>query len=77
MQVLIKVLTDVDKSLVHECPYSNIVLMNQTVDLSSIPNILPRGDYRFVYNTTTKSNEVIGTMQALASVFSSETNTFG
>ena len=74
---LIKVANKLDESLLHECPYSSMMIKNKPLSISNLPSIFSQGEYKITFNFTNQRDEQINFVEFLASIISSEKNSFG
>lgn len=77
LSVIIDIAKSVEPSMIHECPYVNLIAKNKPLTLSALPTIFSQGDYRVTLNFTTRNNEEFLFIEFLLSWISSEKNSFG
>lgn len=73
----INIVKEMDKDLVHECPYTEILIRDKIVNIKSVPSIFAQGHYRSEFNFTSQKNEKICNLENLFYWHSSEKNSFG
>lgn len=72
-----KIIREMEPSAIHPCPYTQLIVVNKTVNIEHLSNIMPNGDYRAVSNFTAKNGDILVTEEFLCSIISSEKNSFG
>ena len=77
LSVIIDIAKSVEPTIIHECPYVNLLTKNKPLTLNALPTIFSQGDYRVTLNFTTRRNEEFLFMEFLASWISSEKSSFG
>lgn len=73
---IIKIGKNIEPTLIHECPYTNFIVNNRTLDISSLPSILNAGTYKVLINAT-QNSKLFAVTEVIMELFSSEKSSFG
>lgn len=61
-----------EPSLIHECPYNDIVVENKPFRIDSLPSVFTGGDYKLTFELMTMNDQRIIFVEVFATWFSSE-----
>lgn len=74
---VVKIVQNLDESLVHPCPFYGYIVKNKPLSISTLPSIFAQGDYKMTFNFTSKKDQGILFIEFLTSLISSEKHSFG
>jgi hypothetical protein len=77
INAIIDIFRKTDTSLIHECPYTQIILDNKPIIVETLPSVFSAGDYKFTIELLAKDDKSILYVETLVYWFSSEKNSFG
>lgn len=77
MGEMIKVIKNLEPNMIHECPYTNAIIVNKIMDVSKMPSIFSNGRYKTIINVANKKDENIFEVEAIVDWVSSEKNSYG
>lgn len=73
---MVKSIQRLEPSVVHQCPYNDIIIKNKILDATAFP-IFSAGTYKLWTNATTKKDENLFSVMYIIEWLSSERNSFG
>jgi hypothetical protein len=74
---IFNVAKNINPSAVHNCPYTELVFNNTPFSIETFTAIFPRGDYKFIFNLSDGSEDTWVIITMMATIVSSEIETFG
>lgn len=77
MTEIFKALNDSSPGIIHKCPYDVVNIENTVLKIDQFAQILPEGTYRGTFNWTNKKGGKILFIQSIATITSSDKNSFG
>lgn len=77
MTEIVKIAQVVEKTVIHECPYTDFLIDKKPVEIDSLPSIFPQGDYRITMNVTNRKEEQMMLLEFIVIWYSSEKHSFG
>jgi len=77
MFYVLKQVKSFDPKLIHNCPYTNMIVRNFTVQENLLPDFVPTGQYKNIFHASDEKNNTISVGIVIASVTSSDKNSWG